>query len=997
MNPNPLRCLAFLVPLALVCGLATGRSAMAACASALGFWSNTGYSAGAPVSMPLLHDMNGDGRLDFVLSSPDSHFVKIAMGSLPLPADTRWSPADAMKIRLSVAPAQTVAADFNADGVSDLAIGSSQGAAVFVALGTMSDTSWAFGAPLSLEAPQLGAMDHIAAADMNEDGILDLVAAGAHGAGVFLGQGAYGIGDGTFALAEQYPGFMLLSHLAVADFNGDGHLDVAGAHTGEPSLSFAFGTGTGQLGLPASFNLLYWPTALTQADLSADGRPDLAVGTQHGVLLLLNATVVGGTQPSFQVLDQTQGGTRPWITQIVSQDVNLDGAPDVLALRGDGLFSEFRGARNGGTYSISSTFEVYTGAAMNGLALGDLDGDEMVDVVSSNAVYRSCGYMFGNCSAAAAGRLRLAKVVHGEGQILLSPAGPDYPVATQVQVTAVPGPGMVFAGWSGAATGDSLVTSVSMAADAAVHGWFAPARNEVSTQVDGQGSVTRSIALPRVPEGSSVFLKATASSGWYFTGWSGDVTSLASGVNLHPARAMALVAHFAPIPVALNTIVWPAGAGTVIRSPDAAAYPPSSWVTLTALPQTGWHFTGWSGAMSGIANPSSLSLTANASVTASFAINSYAVTTQVAGSGTVSRSPSPGPYSHGTVVRFSAAPAANYFFKGWSGDTTVATSVFSMAITRPMNLQATFEPNPLLRPRIAAVRDVARDEGGRIRVSWLPTLLDLPPHDGGQDVSDYVVYLALPGSPAWDSVGVTPAAALEGYAMTLVTPMDSTSAGNPRTRVFVRARSLDRTRWWDSAVDSGYSVDNLAPASVTGVQAQATPGGISLRWTASEAPDLAGYRVYRGTNPGFAPEASTRVAAVGPAATSIELSGRPDLSSYVKLTAEDVHGNESEPLLLTPGTLGVAHAAALFALLPPRPNPSRGELGVEFTLAREGETWIDVLDVGGRVVRHVALGPLAPGTHRIPLSPSQPLPAGLYFLRLSQGTQRALCRVAIIP
>jgi len=60
------------------------------------------------------------------------------------------------------------------------------------------------------------------------------------------------------------------------------------------------------------------------------------------------------------------------------------------------------------------------------------------------------------------------------------------------------------------------------------------------------------------------------------------------------------------------------GAGSVTRSPDLAAYPQGSQVTLTAVPGAGASFAGWSGALTGGDNPATLTVDAAKTVTATF-------------------------------------------------------------------------------------------------------------------------------------------------------------------------------------------------------------------------------------------------------------------------------------------------------------------------------------------------------------------------------------------
>ena len=94
-------------------------------------------------------------------------------------------------------------------------------------------------------------------------------------------------------------------------------------------------------------------------------------------------------------------------------------------------------------------------------------------------------------------------------------------------------------------------------------------------------------------------------------------------------------------------------------------------VTVTPTPATGSTFTGWSGDCTG-SGACVVTMNGAKSVTANFSLNSYALTTATAGtgSGSVTLDPAGGTYSHGTVVTVTPTPAIGSTFTGWSGDCT---------------------------------------------------------------------------------------------------------------------------------------------------------------------------------------------------------------------------------------------------------------------------------------------------------------------------------------
>ena len=99
------------------------------------------------------------------------------------------------------------------------------------------------------------------------------------------------------------------------------------------------------------------------------------------------------------------------------------------------------------------------------------------------------------------------------------------------------------------------------------------------------------------------------------------------------------------------------GSGTVARNPDQTTYNFGDVVTLTATPAAGWTFAGWSGDLSGSANPQTITINSNKAVTATFIQNGYTLAVNVVGNGTVARNPDRAAYNAGDVVTLTTTPA----------------------------------------------------------------------------------------------------------------------------------------------------------------------------------------------------------------------------------------------------------------------------------------------------------------------------------------------------
>lgn len=123
------------------------------------------------------------------------------------------------------------------------------------------------------------------------------------------------------------------------------------------------------------------------------------------------------------------------------------------------------------------------------------------------------------------------------------------------------------------------------------------------------------------------------------------------------------------VPTTYALITNTTGSGAITLNPPGGSYNDGTNVTMTAASSAGWFFQGWSGDASGSDSVKVITVDGNKSVTAIFRKN-ITLTTNVDGSGSVSKSPNTATYLNGSNVTLTATSASGWDFKQWSGDFT---------------------------------------------------------------------------------------------------------------------------------------------------------------------------------------------------------------------------------------------------------------------------------------------------------------------------------------
>ncbi len=274
-------------------------------------------------------DVDGDNTLDVVTLEASAIRTRRAAAGAFMPALATTLPARGNDL---------VLADLDEDGILDAAVVGldAAGGALWVMHGN-GDGTFAPATRLALA----GAGVHLVAADFDADGITDLAVSAGTALQLWRGQGANGSANGAFVLASERTLPMAPGELACGDFDGDHALDLVACLplTGDV-WRFRGVPAERRFEAPTAFAAGAEPRVMAVTDLDGDGGADLAVALGSGTGLVV-LTGNGSTSPlpgSFDAPQSfiAQAGEGGGSVALVLGEFTGDGFPDVVTLDATG-------------------------------------------------------------------------------------------------------------------------------------------------------------------------------------------------------------------------------------------------------------------------------------------------------------------------------------------------------------------------------------------------------------------------------------------------------------------------------------------------------------------------------------------------------------------------------------------------------------------------------------------------------------------------------------
>jgi hypothetical protein len=348
------------------------------------------YSTGnnsCPVSV-VVDDFNNDGQLDVAVANSGTDNIGVFFGH----GNGTFSNQMTLFTGSGSKPYSIAIGDFNNDNQLDIAIANYGSNNFGVLLGYVNGT---FFSELTYFTGDGSTPIFISAADFNNDNRLDIIVAnyGTDNVGAFLGY----VSESFLSAPAYSTGFSSQpTSIAVGDFDNDTRLDVVVANNGTDNVMVLFGSGYGTFVSQAMYSTGYGshPCWVAVGDFNNDSRLDIVVansGTNNVGIFLGNGT---GTFSS-QITYSTGFGSQPYSVGVldIDNDTRLDIA---VANYGTNSLGVLLGYGNG---SFASQLIFHTGFDSQPFALvvGDINKDNVTDVVATNDGYGNIDILFKEC------------------------------------------------------------------------------------------------------------------------------------------------------------------------------------------------------------------------------------------------------------------------------------------------------------------------------------------------------------------------------------------------------------------------------------------------------------------------------------------------------------------------------------------------------------------------------------------------------------------------
>jgi len=349
-----------------------------------------------PISVAI-SDLDQDGKNDLTVANSQGNTVSILKNAIAEELEEINSSSFAPKVDYAsgIIPRNTANADIDGDGKLDLIVAnqSTNEISIFrntIDTGAFDANSFSERVDLSLGSSPFG----IAVNDLDEDGKPDLVVSnyGDNEISVIKNISTPGnITVNTFLPKIDFATGLHPCDLGVADFDGDQKPDISVVNNDDNSISIFRNIASAGSLTDSSFSeridlvTAETPIGLALADFNGDGKVDIVTAALNGNVISVFENISLGELSinSFAPKIDFAVGLAPHVVAV--SDLNGDAAPDIVVTNSNSasisIFQNISSIENLDRNSFAPRIDLSAGGAVTGLALGDLNSDAKPEIV----------------------------------------------------------------------------------------------------------------------------------------------------------------------------------------------------------------------------------------------------------------------------------------------------------------------------------------------------------------------------------------------------------------------------------------------------------------------------------------------------------------------------------------------------------------------------------------------------------------------------------------
>ena len=288
------------------------------------------------------------------------------------------------------------------------------------------------------------------------------------------------------------------------------------------------------------------------------------------------------------------------------------------------------------------------------------------------------------------------------GSVSSNPAGTTFAAGADVEITATPDAGYVFDHWNDGNT--NATRTITMDANKTFEATFALSggtQYTLTLNAGAGGTVSATPSQATYAAGANVTITATPNSGYVFVQWNDGNTNASRSITMTGNLTYTATFDVAP-PSTFTLTLHAEEGGTVSASPNQASYDPGATVTITATPNSGYHFDHWSDGNTSASR--TITMDANKTFTAYFLSDTkYTVKISIVkaegadelfgkikvNDGTAKTSYNEQVYGL-TVLTVTAVPDEGYTVNEWSDDDGIKSLEREIKITSDTTIKVSF-------------------------------------------------------------------------------------------------------------------------------------------------------------------------------------------------------------------------------------------------------------------------------------------------------------------